>query len=315
MQGKIGIVYLVGAGPGDPGLITVKAVACLQKADVVVYDYLANPKFLDLAPPKARRVYVGKKGSSHSKKQDEINALLVAEARRGRTVVRLKGGDPFVFGRGGEEAEALAGAGIPFEVVPGVTSAIAVPAYAGIPVTHRNFGSAVAIVSGHEQDDEGPSAPDWRALAGIPSLVFLMGWANLPKIAQHLIEGGKSPSTPAAIVEWGTLPRQKKATGTLSTIVEAAKAKGIKPPTVIVVGGIVSLSGRLGWFENKPLMGRRIVVTRSRNQASELSRLLDEQGAEVLEMPTIEIRPPSSWKGLDAAVKRLPQYDWIAFTS
>ncbi|HEX5036708.1 MAG TPA: uroporphyrinogen-III C-methyltransferase [bacterium] len=312
---KLGTVFLVGAGPGDPGLITVKGVACLEKADVVVYDYLANSKFLDLAPAKARRVYVGKKGASHSKEQEEINALMVAEARRGRTVVRLKGGDPFVFGRGGEEAEALAEAGVPFEVVPGVTSAIAVPAYAGIPVTHRNFGSAVAIVTGHEKDDEGAYAPDWGALAKIGNVVFLMGYGNLPHIVENLKKAGMEASTPAAVIEWGTLPRQKKATGTLATIVEAVRENGIKPPTVIVVGKIASLGEKLAWFEKKPLLGRRIVVTRSRNQASEISRLLEEKGAEVIERPTLEILPPSSWSALDRAIQRLSSYDWVAFTS
>jgi uroporphyrinogen III methyltransferase / synthase len=312
---KAGIVYLVGAGPGDPGLITVKAVECLKKADVVIYDYLANPKFLDLAPKRALRVYVGKKGASHSKEQEEINALMVAEAGRGKTVIRLKGGDPFVFGRGGEEAEALAAAGVPFEVVPGVTSAIAVPAYAGIPVTHRNLGSAVAIVTGHEKDDEGAYAPDWQSLVKIGNIVFLMGFANLPKIVSNLKQAGMDPATPAVVIEWGTLPRQKKATGTLETLLEAVHKSAIKPPTIIVVGKIAGLSERLAWFEKRPLLGRRIVVTRSRNQASELSRLLEEQGAEVIEMPTIEILPPSSWAVLDRAIRRLTSYDWLAFTS
>jgi uroporphyrinogen III methyltransferase/synthase len=312
---KLGIVYLVGAGPGDPGLITVKGVECLRKADIVVYDYLANPRFLENAPAKAKRVYVGKKGASHSKEQEEINALMIAEARRGKTVVRLKGGDPFVFGRGGEEALALAGAGIPFEVVPGVTSAIAVPAYAGIPVTHRDFNSVVALVTGHEKDSEGENAPDWKSLAGIPTLVFLMGWANLSNIVKNLIGAGRDPETPAAVIEWGTVPRQKTAVGDLKTIAEEVRKKGIKPPTVIVVGRAVSLSKDLNWFEAKPLFGRRIVVTRSRGQASELTRLLEEKGAEVIELPTIEIRPPSRWTSLDRAIRNLPKYDWLAFTS
>lgn len=310
-----GIVYLAGAGPGDPGLLTIKAAQCLKKADVVVYDYLANPKFLDLAPAKAKRIYVGKKGASHSKEQDEINDLMIAEARRGRTVVRLKGGDPFVFGRGGEEAEALAEAGVPFEIVPGVTSAIAVPAYAGIPVTHRHFGSAVAIVTGHEKDDEGAYAPDWESLVKIGNVVFLMGFANLPKIVSHLMAAGAASDLPMAVIEWGTLPRQKKAVGTLSSIVAEVARLEIKPPTVIVVGKIAALGEKLAWFENKPLLGKRIVVTRSRNQLSEISRLLEEKGAEVIEMPTIEIRPPSSWKGLDQAIKNFSRYDWVTFTS
>jgi len=312
---KLGTVYLAGAGPGDPGLLTIKAAQCLKKADVVVYDYLANPKFLDLAPAKAKRIYVGKKGASHSKEQGEINDLMISEARRGRTVVRLKGGDPFVFGRGGEEAEALAEAGVAFEIVPGVTSAIAVPAYAGIPVTHRHFGSSVAIVTGHEKDDEGAYAPDWEALVKIGNVVFLMGFANLPKIVSHLTAAGAPSDLPVAVIEWGTLPRQKKAVGTLSSIVAEVARLEIKPPTVIVVGQVAALGEKLAWFEKKPLLGKRIVVTRSRNQLSEISRLLEEQGAEVIEMPTIEIRPPSSWTGLDTTLKKLPAYDWVAFTS
>lgn len=311
---KKGIVYLVGAGPGDPGLITLKGVGCLRRADVVVYDYLANKSLLNFAPAKARFLYVGKKGSTHSKDQGEINALLVREAQGGKTVVRLKGGDPFVFGRGGEEAEALAEAGIPFEVVPGVTSAVAVPAYAGIPVTHRDFTSSVTFVSGHEEE-LGRSGIDWPSLAKIGTIVFLMGWKNLSKIAQNLMEAGRTPETPVALIEWGTHPRQKKVIGTLRSIVDDVKRVDIRPPTIIVIGEVVALADKISWFDSKPLFGRRILVTRSRGQASDLSQRLEEKGAEVIEIPTIEIRPPSSWGKIDRAIRSLSRYDWLVFTS
>lgn len=308
-------VYLVGAGPGDPGLITVKGLACLKKADVVVYDYLANPRLLENVPAKARKVYVGKKGATHSKEQEDINALLIAEARKGRTVVRLKGGDPYVFGRGGEEAEALAEAGVPFEVVPGVTSAIAVPAYAGIPVTHRDFTSTVAFVTGHEQDEGGDFPPDWAALAKMGTLVFLMAYSNLPHIVAKLLEAGMDPRTPAIVIEWGTTPRQKTAASDLSGLLDAAKRVGIRPPTIVVIGRVVSLRDKIDWFSKRPLMGKRVLVTRAREQAGVLSRLLEEQGAKVIEVPTIVLRPPSSWKPLDTALRRLPTYDWLIVTS
>ncbi len=312
---KRGIIYLVGAGPGDPGLITVKGVECLKKADVVVYDYLANPVLLDSAPVKSKKIYVGKRGATHSREQEEINALLIAEAKRGRTVVRLKGGDPFVFGRGGEEAEALVEAGIAYEVVPGVTSAIAVPAYAGIPITHRDFSSTVAFVTGHEKDEEGASPPDWKVLSKVGSLVFLMAYANLPHIVEKLREAGLSAETPAAVIQWGTTPRQKTASGTLETIVAAMTEAGIRPPTIVVIGRVAALRGKIDWFETKPLFGKRILVTRSREQASDLALRLTDLGAEAVEMPTIEIRPPSHWRGMDRAIGNLSRYDWILFTS
>jgi len=312
---KKGIVYLVGAGPGDPGLITVKGVACLKKAEVVVYDYLANKSLLQLSPKKTEFVYVGKKGASHTQGQDAINSLLIKRARAGRTVVRLKGGDPYVFGRGGEEAEALAEEGVPFEVVPGVTSAIAVPAYAGIPVTHRDFTSAVTFVTGHEKDEEGASPLDWDALAKIGTLVFLMAYANLSHIVQKLLEAGLDPETPSAMIEWGTLPRQKTAFGNLKNIVETIKGAGLRPPTVLIVGRVVSLKSKIDWFSKKPLLGKRIVVTRARTQAGDLSKRLEDLGAEVIGVPTIEIKPPASWKGLDRAIFRIADYDWLVFTS
>ncbi len=319
---KTGIVSLVGAGPGDPELITLKGRDRLKKADVVIYDYLANPFFLKSLPKSARKIYAGKKGSSHSREQNEINDLMIAHARKGRAVVRLKGGDPFLFGRGGEEAEALAAAGVPFEIVPGVTSAIGVPAYAGIPVTHRDYTSSVAFVTGHDQrkslkdkqEDKSDFPPDWKALAKIGTVVFLMGYSNTPKIARRLIKAGRSPQTPVAVIEWGTYPQQRKVVGTLATIAQDLKKTKIGPPTVIVVGDVVSLSEDLSWY-NLPLAGKKILVTRSRSQASELTRLLRAQGAEVIECPTIDILPPRSWEALDRSLQRLKDYDDLIFTS
>ncbi len=312
---KEGTVYLVGAGPGDPGLLTLKGKDCLQRADVVVYDYLANPRLLQLAPVKSKKIYVGKKGSSHSVEQDHINQLLVKEAQKGKTVVRLKGGDPYIFGRGGEEALALRRSQVAFEVVPGVTSAIAVPAYAGIPLTHRDYTSVVAFVTGHEKDTEAPMSPDWTALAKIGTIVFLMSFGNLPRISENLIKCGKLATTPVEVIEWGTLPRQRRVSGTLSNIVARVKEKSIRPPTIVVVGDVASLGGELGWFDRKPLFGKKIMVTRSRHQISEIADRLEMAGAEVIEVPTIEFRPPTSWVGLDRSLKRLKHYSWVLFTS
>jgi uroporphyrinogen III methyltransferase/synthase len=310
-----GIVYLAGAGPGDPGLITLKAAECLKRADVVVYDYLANKLFLKLAPSRSEKIYVGKKGAFHAKEQTDINNLLIDRAKKGMTVVRLKGGDPFVFGRGGEEAEALVEAGIPFEVIPGVTSAVAVPAYAGIPVTHRDFTPAVTFVTGHAREEEEAFLPDWAALSRIGTVVFLMGYANLPRLAQNLIAAGSDPKTPVAVIEWGTLPRQRTVTGTLETIAGQVEKSGIRPPTITVIGKVVGLREKIRWFDQKPLFGKRILVTRSREQASELSQRLEELGAEAIEIPTIEIRPPSRWSSLDRAIRSLSKYQWLIFTS
>ncbi|MGD8893825.1 MAG: uroporphyrinogen-III C-methyltransferase, partial [Desulfobacterales bacterium] len=265
MKGK---VYLVGAGPGDPGLITVKGLECIKNADVLIYDYLASPILLKHAQKHAEILYVGKKGGDHTLSQDEINTLIAEKAQKGLTVTRLKGGDPFIFGRGGEEAEILVKNGIPFEIVPGVTSAIAAPAYAGIPLTHRKFTSTLAFVTGHEDPLKEESSIDWAALAkGIGTLVFLMGVKNLPFITHRLIHHGMDPDTPVALIRWGTTPRQTTVTGTLHTISERAKDAGFKPPAIIVVGHVVKLREMLKWFENRPLMGLRIVVTRAREQA------------------------------------------------
>ncbi len=243
---QIGKVYLVGAGPGDPGLLTIRGLELLQKAQVVVYDRLVNPILLEEAPPVAIRVFAGKLTGSHSLPQEEINEILITQARLGRRVVRLKGGDPFVFGRGGEEAEALAEAGIPFEIVPGVSSAIAVPAYAGIPLTHRKLSSSFAVVTGHEAYKAEPSV-DWARLAiGVDTLVILMGLKNLPRVVAKLIAHGRSPKTPVAVIRWGTTQAQETVTATLSDIVE--KAAALKPPVVIVIGEVVDLREKLDWF-------------------------------------------------------------------
>lgn len=313
---KKGKVYLVGSGPGDPGLLTLKAKACIEKADVVIYDYLANRVFLEFARKDAEIIYVGKEGGHHTMVQKEINRLLISKAQQGLNVVRLKGGDPFIFGRGGEEAVELVKAGILFEVVPGVTSAIAVPAYAGIPLTHREFTATVAFVTGHEDPGKETSDIDWEKLAtGIGTLVFLMGVGNLPKIAARLMEHGRPPETPVAVIRAGTVPGQRTITGSLGTIADKARKEKIKPPAIIVVGDVVSLRKELNWFEEKPLFGKRIVVTRAREQASDFVARLSDLGAECVEFPTIEVIPPLSWKDLDRAVGELETYQWLVFTS
>src|SRR5512139_103502 len=290
LNAKRGMVYLVGAGPGDPGLITVKGRACLHRAEVVIYDYLANESLLDAAPSQAERIYVGKKAGAHAMSQEEISRLIV-EKGRSAVVVRLKGGDPFIFGRGGEEALALREAGIPFEVVPGVTSAIAVPAYAGIPLTHRDLTSSVAFVTGHEMPGKETSAIHWDRLAtAVGTLVFLMGVRNLEHITSQLMTWGRAPETPAALIRWGTTPEQETVTGTLATIAQVAV--GISPPAIIVVGEVAALRPELNWFEGRPLFGKTILVTRAREQASEFRALLEERGARCLEFPTIEVVPP-----------------------
>jgi uroporphyrinogen III methyltransferase/synthase len=309
-------VYLVGAGPGDPELITVKGLECIKKADVLIYDFLASPFLLKHASTHTEIIYVGKKGGDHTLSQDRINALIVEKAKSGSTVTRLKGGDPFIFGRGGEEAEVLIQAGIPFEIVPGVTSAIAAPAYAGIPLTHRKFTSTVAFVTGHEDPAKETSSIDWASLVkGIGTLVFLMGVKNLPHIADRLLSHGMDPETPVALVRWGTTARQFTVTGTLDTIAERVKATGLKPPAIIVVGHVVTLRETMKWFENRPLMGRRIVVTRAREQASDLVKRLSDLGADCIECPTIETVPPDDTKPLDTAIDDLSSYEWLIFTS
>jgi uroporphyrinogen III methyltransferase/synthase len=318
---SLGKVWLIGAGPGDPGLITVAGVEALAVAEVLVYDRLVSARLLELAPPNAERVFVGKEASAHTLSQPEINALLVKKARQGKRVVRLKGGDPFVFGRGGEEAEALADAGIPFEVVPGVTSAVAVPAYAGIPVTHRGLASTFAVVTGHEDPTKAESAIDWSKLAtGVDTLVFLMGTATLPQVVEKLIEHGRPAATPAAVIRWGATPAQEVVTGTLADIVRRVAEAGLEPPAITVVGDVVRLREKLRWFDSpqaKPLFGKRVLVTRTRQQASVLSRLLAQEGAEPIELPAIEIRPRFDKDELTRVVEALHEgdYDWVVFTS
>ncbi|MCP4690525.1 MAG: uroporphyrinogen-III C-methyltransferase [Desulfobacterales bacterium] len=311
-----GKVYLIGAGPGDPGLITVKGADRLRRADVVVYDYLASPALLAHAPREAELIYVGKKGGDHTLSQEGINALIVQKAREGGVVARLKGGDPFIFGRGGEEVEELVAAGVPFEVVPGVTSTIAAPAYAGIPLTHRKYTASLAFVTGHEDPDKESSLVDWKALAaGVGTLVYVMGVKNLPNITRRLMENGRAPETPAALIRWGTTSRQETVTGTVENIVERAKAAGLKAPAVFVVGEVVGLRKTMQWFERRPLFGKRIVVTRAREQASDLVQRLSDLGAECLEHPTIRVEPPGDMAPLDQAIADLAQYQWIVFTS
>ncbi|MBI4530567.1 MAG: uroporphyrinogen-III C-methyltransferase [Candidatus Latescibacteria bacterium] len=311
-----GTVYLVGAGPGDPGLITVKGLECLRRADVVIYDYLAGETLLNEAPASSEKVYVGKQAGSHTLSQEEINTLLIVRAREGKAVVRLKGGDPFVFGRGGEEALALVNAGIPFEVVPGVTAGIAVPAYAGIPVTHRFLSSTLTLVTGHEDPLKDQSEVNWEALAaGTGTLVFFMGARNLSLIVEQLIANGRSHDTPVALIRWGTYPEQRTLTGTLADIVGKAARADFQPPVLIVIGDVVRLRERLNWYETKPLFGKRILVTRSREQAGNFSRRLLDLGAIPIECPTISIEPPLDWSPVDRAIDDLADYDWTVFTS
>lgn len=311
------MIYLVGSGPGDPGLFTVKGVRCMEEADAVVYDRLSSESLLAYAKSDAELIYVGKKPGSHSMTQEEINSRLIELGRAGKTVVRLKGGDPYIFGRGGEEALALLDAALPFEVVPGVTSGVAAPAYAGIPVTHRGVSTSVAFVTGHEDPTKGYQDVDWSSLAnGADTLVLYMGIGRLREISNELIAAGKNPDTPAACVRWGTLPEQQTVTGTLQNIADRVSEANLKPPAITVVGDVVSLrESGLGWYEKRPLFGRRIVVTRARTQAGELSRKLEELGAEVLEFPTIEIKPPDDFAPLDKAIHELDGYDWLVFTS
>ncbi|MCL5108726.1 MAG: uroporphyrinogen-III C-methyltransferase [Chloroflexi bacterium] len=312
----VGTVYIVGAGPGDPGLITVRGRECLAAADVVVYDRLVGDRLLALAKPGARLIYVGKQADHHTLKQGQINDLLVTEAEAGHVVVRLKGGDPFVFGRGGEEVEALAARGLPFVVVPGITSAIAGPAYAGIPVTHRGLATSVTIVTAHEDPTKDESQLDWQRLAqGADTLVFLMGVERLDAVAAELVRHGRPAATPAALVRWASRPEQETLVATLGDIGARAAEAGSQPPAVLVVGEVVRLRERLRWFDSLPLFGKRVLVTRTREQASALSALLAAKGARVWELPTIAIVPPASFEPAQRALDNLAEYDWVVFTS
>ncbi len=309
-------VYLIGAGPGDAGLLTLRGRELLETCDVVVYDYLANDELLSYARPDAEIIYVGKMGGDHTLAQREINALLIGKARENKSVARLKGGDPYMFGRGAEEAEELVAAGIEFEVVPGVTSAIAGPAYAGISLTHRAFASSVCFATGHEDPTKPESAHNWKALAtGASTLVFFMGMKNLPSIVENLARNGMDPKTPAALVRWGTTPDHRSVSGTLADLPRLAEQGGFTAPSLIVIGKVVSIREPLAWFEKKPLLGKGVLVTRSREQASSMARLLAANGARVVEFPTISIEPMPDTAPMRAAACSLRKYDWAVFTS
>lgn len=310
------IVYLVGAGQGNPSLITLRGVECLRRADVVVYDYLANEQLLNHAPEHAERIYAGKIGGRHNQEQEEISRLLVEKARQGKVVVRLKGGDPFVFGRGGEECEALNEAGIPFEVVPGVTAAFGAAAYAGIPLTHRDFTASVAFVTGQEGKDKDDSAIDWNRLSlGGGTVVFYMGVTTLRRNMQRMLQHGRSAETPVALVRWATTVCQQVLTGTIADIADKAEEAGFKPPAITIVGEVVKLREKLRWYDSRPLCGKKIIVTRAAEQAGEFSVKLANSGATVLECPTIRLVEPESWQLLDVGIRELPSYDWLILTS
>ena len=314
---KKGKVYLVGAGPGDPGLMTIRGKELLERAEVVIFDYLANEEFLKYAPADAERIYVGKKGGDHTLSQDGINALLVEKGLE-KVVVRLKGGDPFVFGRGGEEAQVLVENGIPFEVVPGISAAVAVPAYAGIPLSHRDLTASIAFITGHERADKDTddSKIAWDKIStGIGTLVFFMGVKNLPDICKKLIQNGRPDDTPVALVRWGTTSQQQTVIGTLSDIVKKVQEAKLAPPALIVVGEVVKCREELNWFERRPLFGRKIIITRAREQASDFKAELQGLGAQCIEFPTIAISEPPSWEAIDQAIRGLSGYDWVVFTS
>jgi len=313
---KHGKVYLVGAGPGDPGLITVKGLDCLKHADVIVYDHLVDCSLLESARFDAEKIYVGKTPTCHAWEQGDIDLLLVEKAKEGKTITRLKGGDPFILGRGGEEAEALVRNQVSFQVICGVSSSSAVPAYAGIPLTHRGLASSFAVVTGHEDPCKGRSSIAWEKLAtATDTLVFLMGMANLSHIVKKLVDHGRAPTTPIALIREGCGPRQETVVGTLSDIVAKATQKGFSPPAVIVVGEVVRLREKLRWFDNRPLFGKRILVTRAEHQNSLMSSLLREKGAQPVKMPVIEIQAALHTDELDREILNLDNYQWIVFTS
>ncbi len=316
-MGGRGKVYLVGSGPGDPGLLTIRAKRLIETCDVLIYDNLVDERIINsFAPERCEKIFVGKSGSSHTMEQDEINELLVRKYTDDTIVVRLKGGDPFIFGRGGEEAFHCAESGIPFEVVSGVSSAYAVPASAGIPVTNRGCSSSVAFITGHEEPGKPESDIRWDRLAtGVQTLVFLMGVKNLPMIVEQLTRHGLDAATPAAVIENGCGPQQRTVTGTLETIAGRARAEKINPPSIIVIGEVVSLREKISWYEKRPLFGKTIIVTRSREQSSELTARLEELGARVIETPSIRILPPENSVPLREAAGRSKDYDWIIFTS
>lgn len=311
-----GKVYLIGAGPGDPGLLTLKAKHCLEIADAVVYDYLADPRIVAFSNKTAEMIYVGKQSANHAMSQWQINELLVKLANEGKIVARLKGGDPLVFGRGGEEAMELTKAGLPFEFVPGVTSAIAAAAYAGIGVTHRAVATSFAVVTGHEDPTKPESQINWKGLAtSVDTLVFLMGVENIEKISAQLVANGRPADTPAAVVRWGTRPEQRTLITTLGEAAADVVRTGMKPPAIFVVGDVVNLRSQLQWYDNKPLFGKTVVVTRARAQASALTAKLEAEGAKVIEVPAIKIVPPADSAPMDNAIYNLNDYKWLILTS
>jgi uroporphyrinogen III methyltransferase/synthase len=313
---KTGKVYLIGAGPGDPGLLTVRARELIEKADVIVYDYLANPKLLDWARGDVEKIYVGKSAGRHSIPQDEIEEILVQHALKGRSVVRLKGGDPFVFGRGGEEIEQLEIDKIPFEIVPGVTAALAAAAYAGIPLSHRDHSSSITFLTGHENPEKHTLSIDFRDYAKFKgTLCIYMGIGQLPRIIDELIDGGLDPKTPVAIIEWATLNRQRSLFGTVETIIADLSASGLGAPAIVIIGDVVKHRAKADWFEGRPLFGKRIAVTRAREQASQLTQLLESNGAEVIELPFIKVEQSFDPKRLGEIFTGIAVYEWIIFTS
>lgn len=318
MSKKTGICYLVGAGPGDPGLMTLRGKECIEMADVIVYDYLSNAEFLQWAKPDAEKIYAGKKSKDHAIPQGGINQLLVEKAKEGKIVTRLKGGDPLIFGRGGEEAEELRDAGVLFEIVPGISSSIAGPAYAGIPVTHRAHCTQLTIFTGHEDPTKEESSLDYAQIAKAPGTkVMLMGVERLPIITAAILKEGGDPELPVALVRWATTGQQRTITGTLATIADIAQRENFQAPAVAVFGTVVNCRAKLNWFEERPLRGKRVVVTRTRPQASGLSRRLRELGADVLEMPTIRIEPSQGEEAREFArmVVDAHTYEWLIFTS
>ena len=313
---KPGKVALVGAGPGDEGLMTLRGKEWLERADVVIYDHLANERLLRFTQPGTEFIYAGKKEGRVTLTQDQINALLIEKSKLGRIVVRLKGGDPFIFGRGGEETQALTEAGIPFVVVPGVTSPIGVAAYAGIPLTHRDFSSTISIITGSNEKGKEDTHIDWEKIASRSgTLIFLMGARKLKHISDNLMKYGKNPDTPIAVIQWGTTYRQKTWTGTLNTIVDIAAKENIKPPALTIVGEVVNLKPHSDWYETLPLFGKTLVITRPEEQSEAFMHGLLERGAEPFLFPVIETIPPEDWKPLDKAIQKLDSYDGLIFTS
>ncbi len=311
-----GCVYLVGAGPGDPGLLTLKGAHYLERADVVLYDDLLDHRLLELCPPDCQKIYVGKRGGRQGPSQEEINRLLVRHALQNLVVVRLKGGDPFVFGRGGEEALVLREAGVAFEIVSGVTAAAGVPAYAGIPLTHRGLAGAAVLVTAQEDPTRTTPAIDWEKLAQLETtLVIFMGVRKLAQISHDLLRHGRLPDTPVALIEWGTWPRQRTVLATLEHMTDVSARQDIQSPTLIIVGGVVGLRRHLDWFESKPLFGRQVLITRSREQAGDLQLLLEAQGAQVLTLPLIQIQAPEDCTELDRSIAGLANFHWVVFTS